>query len=225
MTLICLAATIMTGSRAGGLATFVALLAMTAALTLRSVATLRARVLVSLSLICVFALLALLFGGGNLADRLQEGFSEDGRAQVWSAIVTATRSNFWFGTGLGTFTEIFPSIRTEAVGYEGIWERAHSTPAELALTLGVPLTALILLAWVWLIWAHLRAAISARQSYTLPTLGCAALLLASLHGSVDFSLQIPGFVIPFAVLVGTTLGYGVRRSIIRRGDNVRFGEP
>jgi hypothetical protein len=39
----------------------------------------------------------------------------------------------------------------------------------------------------------------------VPVLGVAALILATLHSMVDFSLQIPGFNVYFAALMASTV--------------------
>jgi O-antigen ligase len=212
--LFLLASTMLTGSRAGIAATVCSLLAMATILSLRLVRSPRSFVAVAAATLAVAIFLVETLGA-SLATRIQEGFGGDGRRHAWSAVVDEIAAHHWTGTGAGTFGEAFPSIRPLALGYNGIWERAHSTPLELAMTIGLPATLLVLAGWLLLIVLHVRGVISARESYALPVLGVCALLLMSIHGVVDFSLQIPGFAIPFAVLVGTTFGHTARRAAAR----------
>jgi O-antigen ligase len=213
--LICLVATLLTGSRAGSLATFAALSAMVAGLIIRSARQRRTRIVVSIVACFLVIFFAEILSGGALMERLAKGFANDGRQEVWASTLQGIPAHAWTGSGLGSFSDIFPSLQSEAVGYAGTWEHAHSTPLELALTIGLPATAVVLAAWLWLFAAHLRGVLAARRSYAIPMLGLAALLLVSIHGCVDFSLQVPGFAIPFAVLVGSTLGYSTRRELVR----------
>jgi O-antigen ligase len=212
--LVLLATTFMTGSRAGGAAMIVGLLAMAMALTFRLRGSSRGAIVVVLMVFGLTFAAVELFSA-SLVTRVAEGFGGDGRRAVWGATLAAIQSSPWLGTGAGTFADAFPTFRPASVGYAGVWDRAHSTPLDLALTMGVPAAMAILAGWILLIASQLKGIAQSSRSYALPALGFGALTMMSVHGAVDFSLQITGFVIPFAILIGTTFGQTTRRAVLR----------
>lgn len=211
---VLLATTFMTGSRAGVAATIAGLLAMAVALALRLAGSARG-VVISLFLVLALSLAAAELLSSSLSSRVAEGFGGDGRRAVWNATLAGIASHPWLGTGAGTFADVFPALRPASIGHAGIWDRAHSTPLDLALTMGVPAAFAILAGWVLLMASHVRGIVRSRRSYAFPVLGLGALVMMSLHGAVDFSMQIAGFVIPFSILVGATFGQTIRRAALR----------
>jgi O-antigen ligase len=111
----------------------------------------------------------------------------------------------WFGTGLGTFMWSFPAYRSANISMWGIWDRAHSTPLELASDLGLPLTALIVLAWIIVLGVLIRGVLIRRRDLIVPVGALTVALLSLAHSTIDFSLQIPGYAIVVFALVGAGL--------------------
>jgi O-antigen ligase len=126
----------------------------------------------------------------------------------------------WFGTGLGTFLWAFPAYRDD-VSLWGIWDRAHSTPLELAADVGVPLAALLVVAWVVGLAVLMRGVRVRRRGRAVPIAGLAVAVLASLHAMVDFSLQIPGY----SIIAFTLMGAGLAQSFVEPGRHFKASPP
>jgi O-antigen ligase len=111
----------------------------------------------------------------------------------------------WFGTGLGTFEWTYPAYRSGDVSMWGVWDRAHSTPLELAAEAGLPLAAAVAVGWLVILGVLLRGAIVRRRDVAIPLAALAVALLALGHSAIDFPLQIPGFSIVVLALIGAGL--------------------
>ena len=97
----------------------------------------------------MIALIVLQVLGGNVSGRFDvQGLSDEGRLETYRSTLRMIADHPWFGTGLGTFEWSFPAYRSANVSVWGVWDRAHSTPLELASDLGLPLAGLIVLAWL-----------------------------------------------------------------------------
>lgn len=205
LSLFLLTATLLTGSRAGAAAILVALFVQfkageTPALD-EEPTRLRTRILKAL-----LAAATLFFIGHALAFRGAEHLFADGRFAVWRATIGAVADHPWFGTGLGTFAEAFPRWRPADIPSTGIWERAHSTPVALLSDLGVPMFLLAVGLWLDLGRRLLRATRARDTLKPVATTSLALWVLASIHGSVDFSFEIPAVALTFAILMGNATG-------------------
>ncbi len=138
-------------------------------------------------------------------------------ARAGSSIPTASRfyrialdmiaARPWLGTGLGSFDAAFPAWRSEALGMFGIWEQAHSSPLELAVEMGIPVTVVVLAAWLAVMRRLWMRAWQSRGGSLQTGFACVA-LLGTLHSCIDFSLQLPGFAAFFAAICGLGAGFG-----------------
>ena len=115
MLLICLAAMLMTYSRAGVVLSFVALAVAFAGFFYRD---LRRRSWVAAALL-IGGLIAFVFLetlGGNVIQRFQEeGFVDQGRLETYRSTLRMIADHPWFGSGLGTFVWSFPAYRSAGV--------------------------------------------------------------------------------------------------------------
>jgi O-antigen ligase len=152
-----------------------------------------------------------------------EGLLDTGRATVYETCIEAIRQRPFFGSGVGTFADFFPSIRGKDLSMWGVWDLAHSTILEIAVEMGVPMAAMIAFAAIASVLILLRSALKSkdrtRNTFAAMT-GIAA--LAYLHSTIDFSLQIPGFLIVFWILLGCWLARSYVREPIVHSENMRF---
>ena len=111
--------------------------------------------------------------------------------------------NLPFGTGFGTFQDVFPGYRDHVcAGINGIWDAAHNSFIEGGMGLGLLFLVLAPVAIALLVRAFLIG-LRERQRYRfVPALGLASLLLICLHSLVDFSLQIPAVAFYAAAIFG-----------------------
>jgi O-antigen ligase len=148
-----------------------------------------------------------LSGTGRIGS---EGLLDGTRWSVYGFCIDAIRARPLFGAGLGTFSDLFPSIRGASIMSWGVWEYAHSTILEIALEMGIPIAAMVAIAAVAslivLAWGATRTEDGSqdRGRSTLAAIAGIA-VLSYLHSIIDFSLQIPGYLIVFGILLGCGL--------------------
>jgi O-antigen ligase len=206
----CLVAMFLTGSRAG---VMLALLATVMALGLFALKNLplgRRPVRLGLAVACVVIVLTEVLGAGVLGRFDREGFAGGGRAETYRATLAIIEDHPWLGTGLGTFAFVFPAYRSNDWTSWGTWDRAHSTPLEIASEMGVPLASVVVAAWVGAFAVMSYGLWSRKRDHIVIIAALSVASLAIVHSLIDFSLQIPGFAIGVFALVGAGLAQSFR---------------
>jgi O-antigen ligase len=199
---VCLAAMFMTASRAGTAFSLLGLAVASAFLFRRSLSYRRGTI-AGLAIAVVVGLMLLQIMGAGVLGRINvEGLAEGGRVRTYAATLKMIGDHPWLGVGLGNFGWSYPAYRGDDISIWGVWDRAHSTPLELAAELGLPLAIIIYVGWL-IAFAVLARGIWKRQHIPSATLAafCVA-MIAVLHSAIDFSLQDPGFSIPVFALLG-----------------------
>ena len=205
----------MTNSRAGIVLSFVSLIIAFATVFRHDVPR-RGGVAVIILISVVTALLLLQVFGGRVSGRFDvQGLSDEGRLDVYRSTLKMIADNPWFGTGLGTFAWGFPAFRSANISMWGVWDRAHSTPLELASDLGLPLAGIIILAWLIILIVLIRGIAIRRRDLMVPIAGFAVAILSLAHSTIDFSLQIPGY----AIVVFAIVGAGLAQSFSSNNKN------
>lgn len=197
---VLLVAILLTGSRAGTATSAFSAFILLILLIRKIDQALRTAVL--LAAIVAAVAIVQIFGAGNILKRVSEGFHENGRYDTWASSWNIVRDYPWFGTGLGTFKMAFPPYRQSDVGIMQIWEKAHSTPLEWAVELGLPAASVMTIVWIFAQFILLRKYLMEPHAYALPALGLGAMILIEVHSAVDFPMQIAGCAIPITVLLG-----------------------
>ena len=207
----------LTRSRAGVLASLAALAALAAGqayLSLRRKYSTTTALSGSLLAIGAVGGLFAIFGSRLLLRIETEGLVDEQRLCTYRSTWQAIKEHVPWGTGAGTFQDVFPAYRADACGIEGYWEMAHSVPLEGLLTFGGAFLAATLIAYVTLIAIYAKG-LRERRRYRYAPLACLSiLLLITLHSTVDFSLQIPAV----ALLVAWALGAGAAISVGRSSE-------
>ena len=72
------------------------------------------------------------------------------------------------------------------------------------MELGIPATIVFCTIFLWLMGVYLYGLIKRRRKKYYAALGLAATVLVAAHAMVDFSLQIPGFTVLYALIAGLT---------------------
>lgn len=214
LTMICL---VLTRSRAGSLASLslllpcLTLVLINHHLTRRRVSARSRRTSVLAGVSVVLILLFLGLFGEPVLSRV-ETTSDSARWCTWGATLAAIADTPLLGTGLGTFSDIFPLYRnSDCDPGHSVWLRAHNSYLELYLVFGAPS-----LVFFWTtyhmvggaIWSGLR---HRRTMRGLPIVMAGAVVFVSLHSLVDFPLQIPGIAMYLAALMGAGLAMSLRR--------------
>ncbi|WP_271671715.1 O-antigen ligase family protein [Bradyrhizobium sp. CCBAU 51627] len=202
---VCLVATAMTGSRAGLLLLILTVFLATALFfaPLR-VSKFRRWGWIAGTAVALLFLFQLV--GGAVAGRiLTYGLVDEQRFTAYRAVLMMIQQHPWLGIGYGNFESAFPAYRPDALGSLGVWDRAHSTPLELAVELGIPAACLIMVTCLWYLYQLLNGSLHRRRDRYIPIIGASVATLGFLHTSIDFSLQIPGFGVFFAAITGCGL--------------------
>jgi O-antigen ligase len=160
------------------------------------------------------AILLLIFAalGARALFRLEQGGIDDNRWCIYRSALSAIADNPWFGTGFGTFRQVFPIYRNPECGIVGVWDRAHNSFLEGYLGMGLPFAVVVAVVLLYLAYVFVVGYRTRRRFRVVPLIGMATLLLVILHSLVDFSLQIPGV----AAYVAAVLGVAASVSVARR---------
>jgi O-antigen ligase len=222
MMFVCLSAMFLTNSRGGTLVSLMVLVVSFLIYFRRDLP--RGKGLVAaLAAAVVTALLVLQILGGNIGERIDlQGLSDSGRLAAYRSTLKIIADNPWFGTGLGTFAFSFPAYRSDDISMQGLWGIAHNTHLEFASEMGIPLALVVGLGWlaaliVLFFGMHGRQ----RRSIVAPLSSFAVCLIALLHSSIDFSLQIAGY----SIVVFALLGLGLSRAVVGDRAAVPAREP
>ena len=215
MLLVCLATMLMTGSRAGAILSLIALLIAFVAFFYRELRRRRAllAVLAIGGLLSIFLLQVL---GAGISSRLAaQGLDDEGRLETYRSTLLMIADHPWFGTGSGTFLWNYPTYRSSQISLWGVWDRAHSTPLELAADLGIPFAGLSVVSWSVVFLVLIRGVRTRRRNQIIPIAAFTIAFLALSHSSIDFSLQIPGY----SLVVFAIIGAGLSQSFSSRSNN------
>lgn len=191
----------LTHSRGGFLSTSLALIVLLLALSYARLLPGKFGGLI-LSVVVVGSLFAFSMSGDIVIKRLENTSVEfENRDEMYARVIDAIASNPTLGTGYGTFEEAFRAFKTEDLALAN-WDKAHNSYLELAMELGVPASLVLGAGFLWLGGVFIYGLVHRRRRKVYSALGLAALILVAAHATVDFSLQIPGFTVCFAMLMG-----------------------
>lgn len=123
------------------------------------------------------------------------------RSAVWRDTLAIFKDFPYFGTGLGTFSHIFPVYKT--VPITGFFTHAENDYLQLASETGIIGVLLGFLFLVGLFWLGLRTLAKINDGLLAGVLigslgACVAILL---HSMVDFNLYIPANALLFTLMV------------------------
>jgi O-antigen ligase len=207
---VCLVAMFLTGSRAGVMLSILAALIALGLFVLKTIPLGRRSLRTMVAAGCILFIVTQVLGAGVLARFESEGLAGGGRPETYRSTLAIIEDHPWLGTGLGTFAWVFPAYRSSAWTSWGVWERAHSTPLEIASDMGLPLAGVVTAAWAG-IFAVLGYGLWARnRDHIIMVAALAIATLAVTHSLIDFSLQIPGFALVVFALVGAGLAQSFR---------------
>ena len=133
-------------------------------------------------------------------DDLSLGY--EGRLRLAATAVRAGLDFLPFGSGLGTFGDVFQRYQGEdLVGYI---DHAHNDYAEAFVELGVGgLAVIVLMALAVLLrWGAIARGVVSRSLGTLQVAAGFSVLALAAHGALDFNFHIPANAIYFAFLAG-----------------------
>ncbi|MFN4016498.1 MAG: O-antigen ligase family protein [Reyranella sp.] len=200
LSLLMLGGMLMSASRAGFVASMVAILFL-GLLLLRGRG--RSRPQLGRIFFVGFAVLLLVGGiaGSGLLSKFAVSVDDSSRLRIWSAAFQAIALSPWMGWGLGSFGDVFNLLQpANSLQPNDI---AHSTPLETVVELGVlaAIPAMVVVALPWAVC--LRGGLTRRPAYRyLPAGAFAVAAVPILHSLIDFSLQMPAIGFSTAAVLG-----------------------
>ena len=201
-----LGALILTRSRMGNAASL-----MAAVFTIRLCRTRAGR---KRALILAGAAVLALLAQTGLAERFAGTGAPELRGALYRQVLSMIRDRPLTGFGLDTFALAFQPYHGPPVAAEFVWKHAHSSYLHLWAEAGVVFGSLPIVAGAIAargLWRRARRA-APGQSMAIAALG--ALVLAGVHSSVDFVLEIPANA--YFLLALIALGLGTRQH--QKGD-------
>jgi len=200
--LTCFFALLLTGSRGGLICTCLGLL-VAIILMVANRQKPRFRHMVGWGAAALAVTVVLLSRMGRIGS---QGLFDDGRWSVYGFCVEAIRQRPLLGAGFGTFEDLFPSLRADNFYSWGVWDYAHSTILEIAVEMGIPVAAMVVIAALASLFILARAALRSESRSRRPLAAITGIVVLSyLHSMIDFSLQIPGYLVLFGILLGCGL--------------------
>ena len=192
---------LISGSRAGFASGVVGVLAL-GYLLMRGRWRSRSQIRRTLAVTVLVALVIGSIAGSALMHKMSTLPNADSgnRLIIWRASVAAIRESPWLGWGLGSFNDIYAVNQPPEIVQPN--DKAHSTPLETIVELGIPagLAAIFAVVLPWLVC--LRGAWQRRRRRYLPAAAFAVAGVAILHSTVDFSLQIPAIAFGVSAVLG-----------------------
>lgn len=212
-TVVCLMALVMTGSRAGVVISFAGIAGSVAIFLRRDLPKRSSKGWFVAGALCVI-IIALQYFGGPVSSHFNiSGLADEGRFETYRSTLKIITEHPWLGTGLDSFALAFPQYRSAQTSIFGIWDMAHSTPLQLAAEMGLPVALVVAAAWAGALVILANGILTRQRDAILPLSGAAVAVIALLHSSVDFSLQIPGYAIVAMGMVGMGLAQSFRSHI------------
>ena len=194
----------LTKSRAGAIFASISLLGaiLVWLRSMRSSKFTRARWAATVLIVVLTALVFAQSFAGRTVHRAEISGVDENRICTYQAILSGIADHAVFGTGFGSFSEIFPTYRRIECGIHGRWARAHNSFLEGYLGLGLPFLAILGVSLFYLTQA-LRTGYRDRRRLRIISISNAAMLVfIALHSMLDFPLQIHGLAVYFAGFLG-----------------------
>jgi O-antigen ligase len=137
------------------------------------------------------------------------GDSPNARPRIWANALTLIGQQPFTGVGFGEFNfawslSAFPGRPT------AFFDHTHTLPLQLAVELGIPLTALVLGLLGWALWqAFRRSSEATGDAGTTARAAWMLVLMIGLHSLFEYPLWYAYFLLPTAFAWGLALGSGV----------------
>lgn len=134
-----------------------------------------------------------------------QGFVDQLRWAIVRLSAVALMDRPLLGFGFATFENAFRIYRDASiVTWPGV-DKAHNTYIEAVLGLGLPAFAIVMSGLAMLVSQCIKGVRARRKDAEIPILAVAASVLVAAHALVDFSIQIQGVAITFAMMLGVGL--------------------
>jgi O-antigen ligase len=156
----------------------------------------------------VVGLPLLIMGFGNLTLERLGSVDRDAdiRTELYQQTWEMISKRPWTGFGGGSYELAFPLIHHPPVSVDLIWQKAHNSYLGLWADYGLIFGSIPWLILVCIIARLLRAYWTSRTPDYVAVTTLSIATVACIHALVDFSLEIHGYSLLFAAIVGTGAG-------------------
>jgi O-antigen ligase len=147
-----------------------------------------------LSVIGIIALTILMSRAQAIDRLLARDGTEELRFAMWPSIALMVGKYFPFGSGLGSFVEVYQIDEPMRLIDQEYVNHAHNDWLELALTGGVPallLVGIAAFAWARSAWILFRASPIGNRDITIGRLGALIILMLAIASVADYPLRVP----------------------------------
>jgi O-antigen ligase len=159
-------------------------------------------VLAGFGILCLGALTIIMSRAEAFQRLFAAGQGEDERFKVWAPIAQMAWQYFPFGSGIGSFVEVYQIDEPYELLSPDYFNHAHNDWLELYMTGGLPglaLLALALLAWVRLTVNNLRETLGEGRANGFARMGAFTMLILALGSIGDYPLRAPSLACVFVV--------------------------
>ena len=143
-----------------------------------------------------------------LGDRvLGDGADPNGRLILWRASLAAWAEAPLFGHGLGAYPRALATqVTVDTAAALSVQNAAHALPLQWLVQTGLlgTISGFAVLAHV--AWTIRSGLVRRRRARSVLRVGSVALLVALLHGLVDYALEVPAVLWTLSILVGLAVG-------------------
>ncbi|WP_019026688.1 O-antigen ligase family protein [Colwellia piezophila] len=151
-------------------------------------------------------LVGAIFGVEKVKQRLMEtSLASETRDEVVRDSIPMILEYPVFGTGGGSFYSSFSQYQAQA--YSGFYDHAHNDYIQFAVELGLPITFLLGAMVLYCLFISLKTIVKRKTAlYQGVSFGCAAAIIHMLlHATVDFSLQSPAIALLFISILSMSI--------------------
>lgn len=167
-------------------------------------------------LIIIVAAPVVLIGMSENAPGVEGVFSEsvleDLRWQLWPTLQTMMATHWLFGTGFGSFEEVYHIYEPTALLLPVFVNHAHNDFAQLLIEGGLPAVALAAALLVWLLLGLLGIVRAGGAKRAIALFWATAIAIVIGASAIDYPLRIPAFQ---AITIWLLLGFTYETAVYR----------
>lgn len=155
--------------------------------------------------------------GDAVQQRLQLVSIDDPRFDAYPLILETIMERPITGFGLGTFEEVFASLRT--IDIRIIFDRAHNDLIELTLTAGIVVATMFFCSLFFLLFYLVKSLVPRDASSLITVLAISCFIQILLHSNIDFPMQIPAISYTLVAILAAGLSSAQMRIGAIRGNS------
>jgi O-antigen ligase len=171
---------------------------------------------VALAVLVVIGAIVLINGDLTVSRFGNSSESDDERIAIYRLVSAAIGDAPWTGFGIGAFMAAFRLYADTSLPLPLAVNMAHNVHLELGMDLGLAAAACLYLSFAVLTALALAALVRRRRDHVYPALGLAVTALLGLHGTVDFSVQMPAIAATYAFVLGIAFAQSFNTSERKR---------